>query len=227
MKLTGHRCEMLFSGDLVRVRWQDSLWGVIRGLEKNSFASLQYSVLVMIVATGFIGTTIFGPYLGLLAAWLTLVAFLFHSRLGKRWYQNVAIVVVSLAALVALSVFAFDAGQLMLDVAAPALGMVALFVAVTVRSLEKQTWRAVAYALGMRRRDALLKSIVQSSTDCIICVDEAGVIKTVNPAASKLFDAPETWTLPALSHGLLYVQQNEPGRAGTKPRLICYDLRAP
>ena len=42
----------------------------------------------------------------------------------------------------------------------------------------------------------------------------------------RLFDAPETWTLPALSHGLLYVQQNEPGRGGTKPRLICYDLRA-
>ena len=41
-----------------------------------------------------------------------------------------------------------------------------------------------------------------------------------------LFEAPETWTLPALSHGLLYVQQNEPGRGGTKPRLICYDLRA-
>jgi len=43
---------------------------------------------------------------------------------------------------------------------------------------------------------------------------------------TKLFDAPETWSMPALSRGLLYVQQNEPGRDGTKPRLICYDLRA-
>ena len=40
----------------------------------------------------------------------------------------------------------------------------------------------------MRRRDALLKSVVQSSTDCIVCIDEAGIIKTANPAASRLFD---------------------------------------
>lgn len=42
---------------------------------------------------------------------------------------------------------------------------------------------------------------------------------------TKLFDAPETWTLPALANGRLYVSQNEPGRGGTKPRLICYDFR--
>jgi outer membrane protein assembly factor BamB len=41
----------------------------------------------------------------------------------------------------------------------------------------------------------------------------------------KLFDAGETWAGPALSGGLLYVMQNEPGASGTKPRLICYDLR--
>jgi outer membrane protein assembly factor BamB len=42
---------------------------------------------------------------------------------------------------------------------------------------------------------------------------------------AKLFNAPETWTLPAISRGLLYVSQNERGAAGTKPRTICYDLR--
>ena len=65
-----------------------------------------------------------------------------------------------------------------------------LFVAVTVRSLEMQTWRALAYAVGMRRRDALLKSVVQSSTDSILCIDESGIIKTANPAASRLFGCP-------------------------------------
>jgi diguanylate cyclase (GGDEF)-like protein/PAS domain S-box-containing protein len=124
-----------------------------------------------------------------LAAWMALAAFLFNSRLGQRWYLNLAWLVVSLAGIAALSVYAFGAGRLMIDVAAPAVGLAALFVAAVVRSLEKQTWRALAYALGMRRRDALLKSIVQSSTDCIICVDEAGIIKTVNPAASRLFGA--------------------------------------
>ena len=42
----------------------------------------------------------------------------------------------------------------------------------------------------------------------------------------QLFFAPGTWTLPALSKGLLYIMQNETDRSnGKKPRLICYDLR--
>ena len=43
----------------------------------------------------------------------------------------------------------------------------------------------------------------------------------------QLFFAPGTWTLPALSKGLLYIMQNETDRSnGKKARLICYDLRA-
>ncbi|HEY3897235.1 MAG TPA: PQQ-binding-like beta-propeller repeat protein [Chthoniobacter sp.] len=46
-------------------------------------------------------------------------------------------------------------------------------------------------------------------------------------AAAKLFHAPESWTAPAVSSGRLFICQNEAGSGGTKPRLICYDLRAP
>ena len=42
---------------------------------------------------------------------------------------------------------------------------------------------------------------------------------------TTLFIADETWSMPALSRGLLYVNQNEPAMDGTPPRLICYDLR--
>ncbi len=43
---------------------------------------------------------------------------------------------------------------------------------------------------------------------------------------SQLFFAPESWTLPALSHGLLYVMQNDTDRmSGLPSRLLCYDLR--
>lgn len=46
-------------------------------------------------------------------------------------------------------------------------------------------------------------------------------------ATAQLFTAQQTWTLPALSHGLLYVSQNEDDRLTGKPaRLLCYDLRA-
>jgi outer membrane protein assembly factor BamB len=42
-----------------------------------------------------------------------------------------------------------------------------------------------------------------------------------------LFAARESWALPVLSRGLLYVSQNTNDViAGTGPRLLCYDLRA-
>jgi outer membrane protein assembly factor BamB len=46
-------------------------------------------------------------------------------------------------------------------------------------------------------------------------------------ARAWLFAARETWALPVLSRGLVYISQN--GRDilnGTTPRLVCYDLRA-
>lgn len=42
----------------------------------------------------------------------------------------------------------------------------------------------------------------------------------------QLFFASGTWTMPALSRGLLYIMQNELDRiTGNGPRLLCYDLR--
>lgn len=40
-----------------------------------------------------------------------------------------------------------------------------------------------------------------------------------------LFFADETWGVPTLSRGRLYVCQNDRGLDGSSPRLICYDLR--
>lgn len=43
---------------------------------------------------------------------------------------------------------------------------------------------------------------------------------------THLFLAQETWSMPALSRGLLYVNQNDGGLDATRERLLCYDLRA-
>jgi hypothetical protein len=43
-------------------------------------------------------------------------------------------------------------------------------------------------------------------------------------SARRLFDAHQTWAAPVISHGLLYVMQNQPGKVHP-PRLLCYDLR--
>ena len=43
----------------------------------------------------------------------------------------------------------------------------------------------------------------------------------------QLFVAEQTWALPAVHRGLLYISQHDRGAVdGSKPRLICYDFRA-
>ncbi len=43
---------------------------------------------------------------------------------------------------------------------------------------------------------------------------------------THLFLARQTWAMPALSKGLLYVGQNDDGLDGSSTRFICYDMRA-
>jgi outer membrane protein assembly factor BamB len=92
----------------------------------------------------------------------------------------------------------------------------------------KELWRSdLGGAFG---RASLLQT-----ADGVLCLGEFGDLAWLDLSRkgvkilsrAKLFDAPETWTLPAIANGLLYVSQNESGRGGTKSRLICYDFRAP
>jgi diguanylate cyclase (GGDEF)-like protein/PAS domain S-box-containing protein len=119
-----------------------------------------------------------------LAAWTLAGAALFQAQ---AWRRNAVVLGAALIAIAGVSIWAYQAGRLLIETVPFALATAALFLATTLRSLDLQTWRAVTYALGMRRREVLLKSIVDSSTDCIVCVNEVGTIQTANPAAAKLF----------------------------------------
>lgn len=44
IKQSGYRQCLLIAADQLWVRWQQSAWGVIRGLEKNAFAAADYSI---------------------------------------------------------------------------------------------------------------------------------------------------------------------------------------
>jgi diguanylate cyclase (GGDEF)-like protein/PAS domain S-box-containing protein len=123
-------------------------------------------------------------YLAALAGWTALCAVLFHTH---AWRRNLLLLGCTLVGLAGLPIYCQALHRLLVEVIPLACATSAVFLVVTLRSLDQQTWRALAYAIGMRRRDALLKSVVQSSSDCIVCIDEAGVIRTANPAAGRLF----------------------------------------
>jgi len=126
-------------------------------------------------------------YFVLLALW-TVAALTLLGRGG--WRRDAAILGGGAALLGALNVCLFAAYRIDIAVVPPAIVLLTLFVAGALRSLDRQTLRAIRYALRLRRRDALLRSIVESTSDSIVCVDASGRIRTANAAAARLFGLP-------------------------------------
>ena len=77
----GAKADLLVAESSVRVRWQDSAWGVIRGLEKNAFASCRYSVPRLIGFSLFYSTVFFSPIIAALLL-APSVAFGFMASVG-------------------------------------------------------------------------------------------------------------------------------------------------
>jgi diguanylate cyclase (GGDEF)-like protein/PAS domain S-box-containing protein len=159
--------------DLVAVPGYRALPGVVlQGLALQTLRS------------GPLGTPPEGLYLAALALWTLALVALFSAQ---TWRRNLAVLAGAAALLAALMLYAYARQRLLIEVVPPALTLASAFAVATFRSLDEQTLRALGYALGLRRREALLKSIVESSTDCILCIDAQGLIQMANPAAVHLF----------------------------------------
>jgi glycosyltransferase involved in cell wall biosynthesis len=81
--------DYLVAEDAVRVRWQTSAWGVIRGLEKNAFASMSYSLLKLTAFSAFFSLVFFSPLVATLTVPLDstqgfiAVLILLHITFGR------------------------------------------------------------------------------------------------------------------------------------------------
>jgi diguanylate cyclase (GGDEF)-like protein/PAS domain S-box-containing protein len=117
------------------------------------------------------------------AVWSLLCAWLF-ARLSWRW--NLVAVAVSVPGWALVAAALFLGPRVVLQLMPFLLTTVLGFGLTTLRSLDEQTVRALGYALGIRRRDAVLRSIVDSSADSIIGVDAGCRIHSANPAALRL-----------------------------------------
>lgn len=104
------------------------------------------------------------------------------------WRRNLAVLGGVLLLIGTTAIYSYASHKLLLEVVPAGMVLIAGFLIATMRSLDEQTLRALAYALGIKRRDALLRSIVESSTDCIVCVNRLGRIEMANPAGARLFD---------------------------------------
>lgn len=62
IKKNGGAIDFQMAQKLLSVRWQPSLWGVVTGLEKNGFASLNYSIRQLLIVTFVFLLTMVFPY---------------------------------------------------------------------------------------------------------------------------------------------------------------------
>lgn len=122
----------------------------------------------------------------LLLGALTASAAAYFGRNG--WRRNMLLAAITIAALATIDVYAYSAHRLALELVPPLLIIAGTFLAATIRSLDQQTMRALAYAIGIRRRDALLGSVAESSADAIMVVGQQGRIEMVNAAAATMFE---------------------------------------
>jgi diguanylate cyclase (GGDEF)-like protein/PAS domain S-box-containing protein len=132
--------------------------------------------------------------LAALAVWTACFAWAFARR---SWRFNLGLVAAACGVLAAATVVLYTEARVLLDVVPFAVALLAVFFAATARSLDEQTWRALKHALRLQRRDALLKSVVDASADCILCIDDRGAIRTANPATARLLGMPQAALLDA------------------------------
>lgn len=119
---------------------------------------------------------------------LALLAFAAAAVFWRRsWRKNLLALAVVLLIVGALDIYLYAAHRLMLEVVPAVFIVLAAFVVATLRALDYEALRALWYSLGLQRKEALLGSIVESSTDCILCVDANGRVQMANAAGERLF----------------------------------------
>lgn len=86
LKRTGSRCEILRAGDGLRIRWQSGAWACITGLEKNAFASANYSVVQLLWICSLTTIVFCGPFAGAILAGESRSGFVAAAILAHALY---------------------------------------------------------------------------------------------------------------------------------------------
>jgi diguanylate cyclase (GGDEF)-like protein/PAS domain S-box-containing protein len=125
--------------------------------------------------------------------WFDLLALAMIAALAAAyfvrngWRTNLLAGALAITLLGALNVYVYATHHLVLEIVPALLIVGAMFLAATIRSLDQETMRSLAYSLGIRRRDALLGSVAESSADAIMVIDPQGQIEMANAAAASMF----------------------------------------
>ena len=68
LKQSGYRQDLILAAEMISVPWYASVDELIRGLEKNAFAGVEYNPFVVVVGTTSVVLFNVGPFIGAVAA---------------------------------------------------------------------------------------------------------------------------------------------------------------
>ena len=86
MKQTGAKCSVLRAADGLSIRWQSGAWSCVTGLEKNAFASANYSVIQLLGICLMTAAVFCGPAVGAVFAGEARSGFLAAAVLSHLLY---------------------------------------------------------------------------------------------------------------------------------------------
>jgi PAS domain S-box-containing protein len=126
------------------------------------------------------------------SAWLILAIacglfFLIEAVCRARgWTQGLVAGAGALAVIVFLPLVVQACLPLMVDTAPWLTALVAALLVALLAKLRDLDLRLIGQAILLRRTDALMRLVVENSSDGLLVIDEAGKLRSVNPAAARM-----------------------------------------
>jgi len=127
-----------------------------------------------------------------ISRWITLTVacllfFVIEAICRRRgWSRGVAAGIGALVAIIGLPLAVQARVPLMLETAPWLVALASAFLVALFKQLRDLDLRLLGQAILLRRTDALMRRVVESSYDGLMVVDEHGKVRSVNPAAERM-----------------------------------------
>ncbi len=103
------------------------------------------------------------------------------------WQRSVILLAFVLAGLTALKLGLQAVAPVLADIAPMLIAVILSFVFAVIKRVYQQALRLVFQNLDLRRKDIMMRNVVQNSFDGIITIDTSGHIESANPSAEDIF----------------------------------------
>ena len=110
----------------------------------------------------------------------------------RGWRHGVAAGAGALIAIVGLPLVAQANLPLMIETAPWLAAVTAAFLVALFERLRELDLRLIGQAILLRRTDALMRQVVENSSDGLLVIDDQGKVRSINPAAERIFGQPAT-----------------------------------